>query len=474
MGRELMLPKIIQGGMGAGISDWRLARSVSQKGQLGVVAGTALDTMLVRRLQIGDTGGHMRRALEQFPLSGVSQKIIDKYYIPGGKDNNSPFLSLPLFTLTPPRDLIEITLAANFVEVYLAKEGHYGEVGINYLEKIQLPNPASIYGAMLAGVDYVLMGAGIPREIPNIIDRLSHHKDVCLRTSCNELNDVASISFSPRKFIFSSLIKLKRPLFIGIVASDVLAIILAKRTQPPVDGFVIENHHAGGHIAPPRGQKCKDEQGLLVYTEKDEVNLDKIRKIGLPFWLAGSHGTPEGLEKAISHGAIGVQVGTPFMLCNESGLLDNIKKEIVQRIIRGDLFIETDPNASPTGFPFKVLHISQSLTDLNVYEKRARFCDLGYLRSIYIKKDGTVGYKCDSGPIKEINLLCSSKNDGKKCLCNALLANIGLGQSRKDGSTEPPLITAGDSILQLKPMLLKLNGEMYSAADVVDFILNGI
>ena len=57
-------------------------------------------------------------------------------------------------------------MVANFVEVYLASEGHDGMVGINYLEKTQLATPYAIYGAMLAGVDFVLMGAGLPREIP--------------------------------------------------------------------------------------------------------------------------------------------------------------------------------------------------------------------------------------------------------------------------------------------------------------------
>ena len=48
---SLTIPPIIQGGMGVGISDWRLARAVSLRGQLGVVSGTALDTVMVRRLQ---------------------------------------------------------------------------------------------------------------------------------------------------------------------------------------------------------------------------------------------------------------------------------------------------------------------------------------------------------------------------------------------------------------------------------------
>ncbi|GAB1456216.1 hypothetical protein MASR2M48_15240 [Spirochaetota bacterium] len=56
-------PSIIQGGMGVGVSDWRLARSVSIQGALGVVSGTALDTVMARRLQQGDQGGHMRRGL---------------------------------------------------------------------------------------------------------------------------------------------------------------------------------------------------------------------------------------------------------------------------------------------------------------------------------------------------------------------------------------------------------------------------
>ena len=57
-------PRIIQGGMGAGISDWRLARAVAAAGQLGVVSGTALDSILARRLQMGDPEGHLRRALD--------------------------------------------------------------------------------------------------------------------------------------------------------------------------------------------------------------------------------------------------------------------------------------------------------------------------------------------------------------------------------------------------------------------------
>lgn len=78
-------PLIIQGGMGAGVSNWVLARAVALKGQLGVVSGTVLDTIMVRRLQDGDIGGHVRRAMAKFPMPEVSTEILRRYFIPEGR-----------------------------------------------------------------------------------------------------------------------------------------------------------------------------------------------------------------------------------------------------------------------------------------------------------------------------------------------------------------------------------------------------
>jgi len=38
----------------------------------------------------------------------------------------------------------------------------------------------SLYGAMLGGADFVIMGAGIPMEIPGILDKLSEQEDARL------------------------------------------------------------------------------------------------------------------------------------------------------------------------------------------------------------------------------------------------------------------------------------------------------
>ena len=163
--------------MGAGVSSWRLAQAVSRLGQLGVVSGTALDEILARRLQDGDPGGHMRRGLDAFPFPAMAERIWRANYIPGGKAATAAYRTLPTHEQEEPRELAELCVVSNFVEVFLAREGHRNPVGINYLEKVQIPHLPSLYGAMLAGVGYVLMGAGIPLHIPGVLDRLAEYQE---------------------------------------------------------------------------------------------------------------------------------------------------------------------------------------------------------------------------------------------------------------------------------------------------------
>ncbi|MEY2920477.1 MAG: hypothetical protein RL261_1782, partial [Pseudomonadota bacterium] len=154
------LPRIIQGGMGVAVSSWRLARAVSMRGQLGVVSGTGIDTVVARRLQMGDPGGHLRAAFDAFPVPEIARRVWERHYVDGGKAPDKPYKSKAVPSIKMPMALLDLTVLSNFAEVFLAKAGHAGLVGINLLEKVQLPNLATLYGAMLAGVDYVLMGAG--------------------------------------------------------------------------------------------------------------------------------------------------------------------------------------------------------------------------------------------------------------------------------------------------------------------------
>lgn len=134
-------------------------------GELGVVSGTAIDTILVRELQDGDRDGSIRRALASFPDQDMANRVIEKYFIKDGKEALKPYRSIPMWTTTPSQHLLEVCVLANYCEVWLAKHDDDGSptnglVGLNLLTKVQLPTVPSLYGAILADVDYVIMGAG--------------------------------------------------------------------------------------------------------------------------------------------------------------------------------------------------------------------------------------------------------------------------------------------------------------------------
>jgi NAD(P)H-dependent flavin oxidoreductase YrpB (nitropropane dioxygenase family) len=281
--------------MGAGVSNWRLANAVSQVGQLGVVSGADLDHILARRLQDGDPGGHMRRALDRFLFRKMAEHIWKTFYIPGGKLENASYKTLPKHSKDSPRGLIELCIVSNLVEVSLAREGHDNPVGINYLEKIQAPHLPSIYGARLAGVAYILMGAGIPLKISGVLDLLANH-------------------------------------------------------QP------------------------------ATYELQVTAPQKKLRE-------------------ALAAGASGVQVGTAFAFCVESGRREDYKQGLLQKAIAGEANIFTDPSASPTGYPFKAAQLERTLSEPEVYNARPRICDLGYLREAYRTPEGAIEYRCAGEPV---------------------------------------------------------------------------
>lgn len=458
--------------MGIGVSDWNLARTVSILGHLGVVSGTAIDTVMVRRLQAGDEGGHVRRALAAFPVPGVAERIADRYFTEH-RPSGSAFKKQPMPSLRPSSNATDLLVAANFVEVHLAKEGHFNPVGINYLEKIQAPTLPGIYGAMLAGVDYVLMGAGIPRAIPGILDRLSEGLPVELKLDVAGRPDGEVLRFDPSSYSDGMLPPAPRPFFLAIVASHVLATMFA-RLEARVDGFIVEAPTAGGHNAPPRGKLQLSDRGEPLYGEKDEPDLAAIAGLGLPFWLAGMRAEPENLADAIGLGAQGIQVGTAFAFCDESAFRQDLKQRVIEMSREGTARVFTDPTASPTGFPFKVVGLPGTLSDPAIYEDRDRICDLGYLRSAYSRNDGTVGWRC---PAERRDDFVDKGGDsealtGRKCLCNALMANIGLGQVRPDGRAELPLLTAGDDVADVA-RFAAAGSSSYSAAEVISYLLPG-
>lgn len=461
-------PEVIQGGMGVAISSWELSRAVALAGEklgknvLPIISGTALPAIMIDRLQDGDSD--TTRALQAFDSVSnlhVADKILKKFsqksigevrrvtpkpevYVIGNEDVKA--------------EMIELSVAAAFVEIFLAKEGHNGPIGINLLEKIQLMLLPTLLGAMMAGVDYVAVGAGIPNQIPKVLKDFADGKTASYKIFVDGLPEGFTIKLDPKKFIGER--KLKKPKFFPIISSHILAMKMAKIDG--VDGFIVEGPLAGGHNAPARSKEL-DENGEPKYGKKDKPDLVAIKNLGKPFYLAGAYA--DGLKNAKELGAAGVQVGTLFALCSESGMRKDLAAKAREKIALGNLEVKCDPNVSPSGYPFMVAQLDGTLSQREVYEKRLRSCKYGYLAQAYQKPDDSIGFRC---PAESVDIFVrkggkEEETRGKVCLCEALIATAG-------HSDALPIITLGKVLEPVKKLMDGKEDRNYSAEDVLRHI----
>ena len=463
-------PKILQGGMGVNISNWRLARAVSMLGQQGTVSGVILEVVVARQLQNGDCGGHIRRALSHFPFPDISKMVLDAFYVEGGISKGTPFKHVPALSIMPSNLLVSLIVCANFAFVWLAKEDHENPVSINYLEKIAMPHIYAITGAMLANVDFITMGAGIALQIPGVINAIAESKVASYRVPVIGQNSTHyTMGFDPLKFFGDKLPITKKPRFLPIISSDFLArYFIKKAPEKSVDGFVVEEDIAGGHNAPPR-KPVLNEKGEVepIYGPADKVNYPKIAELGLPFWIGGGYTSPEKMEWALSVGASGIQAGSIFAFCEQSAMDPEIRKKLCRLGFNGELKVKTDMRISPTGFPFKVAVVDGTLSEKEVYDRRVRSCKHGALVSLYEEKDGSIGYRCSGEPVESFVKKGGDAKDtiGRGCLCCGLLSTAGL-----NNEGEPPIITLGDDHSFI-PKIMATADSSYSAKDAIDYIL---
>jgi NAD(P)H-dependent flavin oxidoreductase YrpB (nitropropane dioxygenase family) len=168
-------------------------------------------------------------------------------------------------------------------------------------------------------------------------------------------------------------------------------------------------------------------------------------------------------------------------MSKESGLTSPLRRKMLDGLRDGTLEVRTDGAASPTGFPFKVALIDGTISETETYEKRPRLCDLGYLRQPYAREGGAIGFRCPAEPI-EIFVRKGGTADGaagSKCLCNALMTNIGLGQERKDGYVEDPIITLGSDLagarrLDSEHWLHGGSSDGWAAKEAVNWLLSEV
>jgi len=275
---------------------------------------------------------------------------------------------------------------------------------------------------------------------------------------------------------------LPKPAFLAIVSLETGVQGLAQSTSEPPDGFIIEHHTAGGHNAGPVGPVRTDEKGQPLYSAKDDPDVQAIHKVGLPFWLAGGYGSKERLQYALSAGATGVQVGTNFALTQESGMKPSYRAAILEALKGGadDATLVHTTLFSPTGYPFKVVQLDDTVANPKVYAARRRVCDLGLLQRRALSKpaaDGTrrLYHRCRAEPVSSfVNKRGLERNTSdQRCLCNGLISCIGLGQvtrQNESGTEEPAIVTLGQYLDGVR-RLSRHGQSTYWVRDVVADIL---
>ncbi len=505
--------KLIQGGMGVYVSNWRLASTVAKQRPgicAGTVSGTGLDWVYVRLMQLGDPGGHIRRAFSAFDSlfeTQIGMEIFNRYYISGGKENSARFKNAPKqivraldgsaniplsqnplesIALSVDPEVVELVVLSAFAEVWLAKQGHDGNIFINFLKKVELPLVYGMYGAMLAGVDGVIVGAGNPDGLAAIRSQLVNHEPVSipLQVLYRESGENFHVAFDPKEIASGNLTRepLKSPAFLAIASLQNLVKGLAESTSMKPDGFIIEHHTAGGHNASPQGPLMLDEEQQPIYGEDDDPDIESIHRIGIPFWLAGGYGNKEKLQEAITLGATGVQVGSIFAMSEESGMDPDYRIAFMKQLKNesDDSKLVKTTLVSPTGFPFKVLQLEGTMAYDTIYKHRLRVCDIGLLQQLGLSKPDENGIRrlfqrCSAAPIEgyinKRGLMHNTKD--RRCLCNGLLSAVGLGQVISNGDSpkqEPAILTLGNHIDGIR-RLSRSGQTRYWVRDVIEDIL---
>jgi nitronate monooxygenase len=352
-GKKIPVP-IIQGGMGVGVSLHPLAVAVAREGGLGLVSSACLDRLVSKRT---------------------------------GKKHS--------------------THDAAYEEVSQAKAGG-GFAGINIMGALVRDYNDSVKGALDAGADAIISGAGLPLTLPFI----QPPKDTAL---------------------------------IPIVSSARALELICRKWEKSgyrPDATVLEGPLAGGHLGFKMGEIDLESNTLesLFPPVKDIA-----RKYGdFPVIVAGGIYTHEDIVRFMDMGADGVQMGTRFLATEESSASEEYK-EAVLRAKEEDIVVAFDPG-SPCGMPFRVIKQSPMYVS-ELKHLRPPKCDKGYV--LLKDKEG----KFTVCPARE-------SNEHHFCICNGLLSSAGYNRDK-----EEPLYTVGtnaarvDRILSVKSLMDELTGK---------------
>lgn len=227
---------IIQGGMGVGISMSSLAASVANEGGIGVIAAAGIGMM----------------------------------YKTKGKMN-----------------IQEANIAALRQEIRTARKNSNGILGVNIMTALS-DFSDMVKTAIEEGIDIIFSGAGLPLNLPKLLDGNKKTKLVPIVSS-------------------------------GRAASLITRRWIDKYNYIP-DAFVVEGPKAGGHLGFGKEQIFKKEFSLenLIKDVVEKLKIfEKKHNKKIPVIAAGGIYEGKDIHKFMKLGAAGVQMGTRFVTTEE-------------------------------------------------------------------------------------------------------------------------------------------------------------
>ncbi len=260
-----LLP-IVQGGMGVGVSAHRLAGSVASLGGVGTISSVDL-----RR--------HHPDLMER--TRGLAP----------GKEA----------TQAAKESINEANLEALEREIRAAQllAGGRGLLAINVMRAVSEYGP-SVTRALECGIDAVVVGAGLPLDLPELAQ--DHPKALLVPI----LSDARGVQLLVRKWM--------------------------RRNRLP-DAIVIENPRlAGGHLGAARLEELGDprfEFEVVIPQVVEFLRAAGVEK-DIPLIAAGGIRCFEDIARVQSLGAAAVQLGTPFAVTRECDASDDYKRVVAQ------------------------------------------------------------------------------------------------------------------------------------------------
>ncbi len=265
LGGSTLLP-IVQGGMGVGVSAHRLAGTVASLGGMGTISSVDL-----RRLH----PDLMERTHHLPPGAAAAQAAKEA--------------------------INEANLEALEREIRAARElaGGHGLLAINVMRAVSEYGP-SVTRALECGIDAVVVGAGLPLDLPELA------KDHLKALLVPILSDARGVQLLVRKW---------------------------ERKKRLPDAIVIEHPRlAGGHLGAAKIADLNDPR--FDFENVIPQALEFLRNAGIegqvPLIAAGGIRSLEDIARVQALGAAGVQMGTPFAVTIEGDAHDEFKRVLAQ------------------------------------------------------------------------------------------------------------------------------------------------